>query len=173
MDNVVNEQTDSALQIYLQLYTALCEKSRVRTVESLKNSIQQAIKETRNMEQFKLNGNSAELKFARIDDLKLETIMAPLFSTAGEKRIQLRKLDLSYNEIRNKGSALIAKLVKEESFLGSLDLKFNAIGDEGGADIASALAYSSSIVDVDLSGNPIGELGGMALASSLQVLDID
>ena len=60
------------------------------------------------LEELQLKGTMSDLKYSRIDDTRLETIISPL-STGPNF---LRVIDLSFNEIGNKGAILLSKLIK-------------------------------------------------------------
>lgn len=78
-------------------------------------------------------------------------------------------MDLSYNEIGNKGALILAKMVKDDTFIEHLSLKSNSIGAVGAEALAKSFSYNTSISYFDFSDNTLGEEGGMALASTLQV----
>jgi Ran GTPase-activating protein (RanGAP) involved in mRNA processing and transport len=78
-------------------------------------------------------------------------------------------LDLSYNEIGNKGALLLARMIKDDSFIENLNLKSNNIGPVGAEAIGKSLSYNSTISKFDISDNNLGEEGGMSIASALQV----
>jgi hypothetical protein len=73
------------LQDYLTKYTAVCDKKRIKPIESIRKNIESAVNTllqniliySQTFNEFLLKGSSSELKYHRIDDNKLETILAP------------------------------------------------------------------------------------------------
>ena len=74
---------------------------------------------------------------------------------------RLQGLDLSYNEIGDKGAIELADGLKDCKSLQSLNLKGNKIGDEGSIGLADKLKDCKSLQSLDLVGNNIGDEGAM------------
>jgi hypothetical protein len=96
------------MQDYLTKYTTNCEAKKIKAVESVVSSFEEAIRNQYSLDSLLLKGSNPELRYSRIDDEKLEVILAPLLKGGN---LFLRKLDLSYNEISNKGAGIISKFL--------------------------------------------------------------
>ncbi|KAI8927929.1 hypothetical protein BC831DRAFT_398073, partial [Entophlyctis helioformis] len=153
-----------ALVDFLDKYVNMCEKKRVPVLSTVKKTLEQAIDSGELPDMLKLCGTIPELKFRRIDDDTLESIIQPM---AGMSLV--RQLDLSYNEIGNKGAHILAKILKDDQSIEVLILRSNSITADGAVAISKALTYNEHITYLDFSDNVIGDEGGMAIASMLQV----
>ena len=80
----------------------------------------------------------------------------------------LTQLNLSDNELRDKGSAAIAKMLDRSPALRTLDLRHNVIGDVGGVALAQALKdANTSLTCLNLENNSICDHAGVCLAKAL------
>ena len=79
----------------------------------------------------------------------------------------LRHLDLSRNNLQNKGAAVVASLLSRLPALLSLHLGRNSISANGAEFIAKALAENTKMETLDLRFNRLGDRGVSALFSSL------
>jgi len=68
----------------------------------------------------------------------------------------LRSLNLSDNQIGEKGAGAVARVLAASPALRVLNLAKNDLGEEGGALIGEALAYNSTLRDLSLALNAIG-----------------
>ncbi|OAJ44014.1 hypothetical protein BDEG_27312 [Batrachochytrium dendrobatidis JEL423] len=152
-----------ALVDYLDKYVTSCENRQISPVMAVKKTVERAIDSGEMPDIMKLNGTITELRYHRIDDGMLETIFLPMVGLS-----LVRHIDLSYNEIGNRGAFAIAKVLKDDNAMETLILKSNNIGSEGVIAITKSLAYNEKLIHLDLSENNIGDDGGMAMASLLQ-----
>ncbi|KAK5670397.1 hypothetical protein BDV3_002609 [Batrachochytrium dendrobatidis] len=153
-----------ALVDYLDKYVTSCENRQISPVMAVKKTVERAIDSGEMPDIMKLNGTITELRYHRIDDGMLETIFLPMVGLS-----LVRHIDLSYNEIGNRGAFAIAKVLKDDNAMETLILKSNNIGSEGVIAITKSLAYNEKLIHLDLSENNIGDDGGMAMASLLQI----
>ena len=80
----------------------------------------------------------------------------------------LQVLDVSNNNIRDRGAKFIATALENNEHLEVLNLSSNAITESGGTSLAKALQHNQSLRSLDLSENPIG---GQALGAFKTLLD--
>ncbi|KAJ3372343.1 hypothetical protein HDU91_003953 [Kappamyces sp. JEL0680] len=153
-----------AVEDFLDRYTGICSRKKIPTISFLVDHLQNAINSGDTVESLRLKGNSPDLQKTRISDEVLDSIVSAL-PVGGF----LRVLDLSYNEIGNKGAFPLAKFIKDDNLLEVLILKSNNIGGSGMLAICEAMQVNSKINYLDVSSNAVEEEGGMAIASMLQV----
>eukprot|EP00842_Homolaphlyctis_polyrhiza_P002430 jgi/Hompol1/3188/HPOL_006393-RA len=153
-----------ALVDYLDKYNTTCEKKNITTVAAVKRVVERAIDSGDTPDSFQLNGMIPELRFRRLDDETVESIFLPMVGVSF-----VRCVDLSYNEIGDRGAFSIAKVLKDDISIEVLILRSNNITGDGAAAIAKSLTYNEKLVTLDISANSIGDDGGMALATLLQV----
>ena len=89
-------------------------------------------------------------------------------AAALEENSTLTSLDLSWNEIGDKGATSMAAALEKNSTLTSLDLSENEIGHIGAASLAAALQKNSTLTSMSLRGNDIGDEGVASLAAALE-----
>lgn len=65
----------------------------------------------------------------------------------------LRRLDLSWNSLTDKGAEALANVLQKNSVLESLKLSSNAIGDDGVRALADALHADMALSELDIVGN--------------------
>ena len=82
----------------------------------------------------------------------------------------LQHLDLSYNQISDRGAHQLASVLQERTTLQSLDLTYNKIGPSGARSIADALFHNhhSRLAWLNLSLNRIGPEGAKSFAPVLK-----
>src|SRR6185312_5214865 len=85
-----------------------------------------------------------------------------------EALILHKSLNLSHYNLRDTGTAAVAKALSSNSSLTSLDLIYNQIGDKGAAALAKALESNLSLMSLNLNNNKIGDTGAAALAKALE-----
>ena len=78
------------------------------------------------------------------------------------------RIDLSGNEIGNSGALDIAEALKANNSVTEIDLSCNEIGEKGALEIAEALKANKSVTRIDLSGNEIGNSGALDIAAALE-----
>ncbi|KAJ3039897.1 hypothetical protein HDV00_011680 [Rhizophlyctis rosea] len=149
---------------YLETYSKLCEEKNTFHIRSLRSTLENAVANGAYPEHFKLNGNSTELRHTRISDDYLEILLTPMRGGGF-----LRMLDLSYNEIGDKGAKLLGDLLKDDVQLEVLNLTSNNIGSEGAGAIAKALHVNDKMHTLHLGSNPLKDEGGMHFAEMLQI----
>ncbi|KAH9270898.1 hypothetical protein BASA83_006851 [Batrachochytrium salamandrivorans] len=149
---------------YLNKYVVSCEKMCISPVMAVKKTVGQAIDSGEIPDMMKLNGTITELRYRRIDDDIVESIFLPMVGMS-----LFRYIDLSYNEIGNRGAFALAKVLKDDAAIEVLILRSNNISSEGVISITKSLTYNEKLAHLDLSENPIGDEGGMAIASLLQI----
>lgn len=79
----------------------------------------------------------------------------------------LSSLDLSWNDIGNKGAAKVVEAVLPLSFLTTLNLSGNRVADAGAAEVARLVAESASLVELDVSSNDFSLVGVEAVISAI------
>nr|KAJ3422039.1 hypothetical protein HK105_001422 [Polyrhizophydium stewartii] len=164
---------------YLEKYMTICERKQTPPLMLIKKTFEHAIDSGESPDILKLSGTQTELRYRRIDDDIAECIFQPMVGIS-----IVRCVDLSYNEIGDRGAFVIAKVLKssveliptlaffmhqDDLAIEVLILRSNNITGEGAAAICKALTYNEKVTHMDLSGNAIGDEGGMAIASILQV----
>ncbi|KAJ1564636.1 Leucine-rich repeat-containing protein 34 [Nowakowskiella sp. JEL0078] len=160
-----------AMQVvdYLDEYTTLCQSKSTFVVRSLQTSLEVAIEGGEIPTEFRLNGNSDELRYTRLNDDYLEIILIPLGPSPSAGFSYLKLLDVSYNEIGNNGAILLAKFILNDKILETLILTSNCIESVGAEAIAKALHINQSLHTLSLSNNSIEDIGGMSFAEMLQI----
>ena len=96
-----------AIEEYLEKYNATSSKKKIPVIKSLVEDLEEAINTGDAIETFFLKGTIPDLKNMRINDDMVDCLMNS-FSGPGF----LRVIDLSYNDIGDKGATTIAKFVK-------------------------------------------------------------
>ncbi|KAJ3320598.1 hypothetical protein HDV06_005116 [Boothiomyces sp. JEL0866] len=144
------------LEDYLDRYTALCQKKKIPIVNCLVKRIKDAIENGDTFDDFYLKGTYPDLRLRRISDDMAESIISSLHGLEF-----LKVIDLSYNEIGDKGAT--------DTLLEVLMLQSNNLGAAGIAAICKSLQYNTQITYLDLSNNEITDEAGLAIASMLQI----
>ncbi|OCT79585.1 dynein regulatory complex subunit 5 [Xenopus laevis] len=118
------------------------------------NSLAQTLKVFRNLKVFRLHKS-------KLDDDKARIVVRSLLNHPA-----LVHLDMSHNQISDRGARAIAKLLNE-SRLQILNLSNNNVGPHGAKAIAHALARNSILRNLNLRLNHIGNEGGQILCNAL------
>ena len=71
------------------------------------------------------------------------------------RSLVIKKLDLSFNNITNKGAEYLAIALAKNKALQSLNLSFNRIKDKGGLALSKVLSENQSIIELNLKENDI------------------
>ncbi|KAJ3212140.1 hypothetical protein HDU67_004010 [Dinochytrium kinnereticum] len=160
------QDASNSMQVidFLDSYNQLCAASHLPVIQHLQAKLQEAIDGGLLPKRFDLNGNNKELRTRRLNDDYAEILMMPL---AGINFLQ--ELDLSFNEIGDRGGRAIASFLKDDKYLRILKLNSNSIGPDGGIAIAKALNINETLQVIDISDNSIADPGGMEIAAMLQI----
>ncbi|KAE8600168.1 hypothetical protein XENTR_v10013114 [Xenopus tropicalis] len=118
------------------------------------NSLAQALRVFRNLKVFRLHKS-------KVDDDKACVLVRSLLNHPA-----LVHLDLSHNQVSDRGARAIAKLLKE-SALRVLDLSNNNVGAHGAQALAHALTNNWTLRNLSLRLNHVGNEGGQALCNAL------
>lgn len=78
-----------------------------------------------------------------------------VFSTSLAIADTIKKLDLSFNNIKNKGAEYLSKALAQNNSIISLNLSFNKIKNKGGCALAKALQDNSCLEELNLKENGI------------------
>jgi Leucine Rich repeat len=121
----------AVLQDYLNKYTTLCEKKNVHPCEIIRRKIEHAVaheyalltQRTARRVQSERHKCGYKVLPNRRQQARDYNHPVPVRSV-----VFLTNLDLSYNEIGNKGALLLAKLIKDDAVIEFLNLKSNNIG---------------------------------------------
>ncbi|KAJ3224687.1 hypothetical protein HK099_008072 [Clydaea vesicula] len=149
---------------FLDGYTKLCQQKKSPVVKTIQKLLQVAIDGGHVPKKLDFRGTCNELKYDRINNETLENVLKPLSSSTF-----LREINLSFNEIGDKGAMEIASYIKCDLTLEVLHLNSNNIGVEGGTAIAQALLINESLFTLNIAYNHIKDEGGMEFASMLQI----
>ena len=95
------------IQEFMDRYTGICTRKRSTPIPIIMHLLQKSITEDIDITSLNLKGTQSDLKNNRVNDDSLDIIVNS-FSTTGF----LRVLDLSFNEIGDKGAITLAKLLK-------------------------------------------------------------
>lgn len=87
-----------------------------------------------------------------------------------EKNKSLKKLNLAYNHLGDKGIESIAKALEENKTLKSLNLTGNNISDEGLGYIIKTLEKNKSLIHLNLFANLITDKGAKLLRECINNL---
>lgn len=104
------------------------------------------------------------LDFRQKANVGMEAIVESLSTNS-----TLTKLDLSANDIDNRGALAISNALKINTTLCRLDLAYNWIDEEGVKSIASALAINTTLTALFLQYNFICDEGVFALAEAARI----
>ncbi|KAI8622230.1 hypothetical protein BC830DRAFT_1090570 [Chytriomyces sp. MP71] len=164
--NAGDSSADDSIHVidFLDEYVKACKDVSIKAIESLTQELQESVDSGTIPKKLKLNGNKPELRFSRIDDAHIKILVRALDSNNF-----LTFIDLSYNEIGDKGAVDVAGFLRTDTRVRKLVLQSNKIGEQGGSVLAKALVHNETLEEVDLSYNPIGNQGGMEVAAMLQV----
>eukprot|EP00940_MAST-03C_sp_MAST-3C-sp2_P000627 g627.t1 len=90
--------------------------------------------------------------------------------TGAENVLEIRRLDLSYNQIGDVGATALVDLLRPSSkvVVRELLLEGNCIAAKGVAAIAEQLQHNSKLRLLNLNGNDLGRSGGSSLIRSLK-----
>ncbi|KAM4693638.1 dynein regulatory complex subunit 5 [Discoglossus pictus] len=120
------------------------------------NSLANTFKTWRNLKVLRLNKS-------KVDDGKVRILVRKLLDHPS-----LIHLDLSHNQISDRGARAIGKLLNQ-SKLQILNLCNNNIRPHGAQAIAHALTTNTTLINLNLRLNHIGDEGGQALCQALQL----
>jgi len=96
-----------------------------------------------------------------------DEIIIELASSLGTNTY-ITKIDLSVNQITNKGAKAIGKALETNTVITEIDLSGNQISHEGAEAIAKALETNNNIKRIYLNINQISNQGGKAIAKALE-----
>ncbi|KAI8848200.1 hypothetical protein BC829DRAFT_394639 [Chytridium lagenaria] len=162
--NTDNDASNSMQVIdFLDSYLQACSFKQLPVVPHLQAKLQEAIDGGALPKIFDLNGNHPNIRNIRLTDDYAELLTAPLSAINF-----LQELDLSFNEIGDRGARAIAGFLKDDKYLKVLKLNSNSIKAEGGMAIAKALNINETLTFIDVGDNEIGDVGGMEFAAMLQ-----
>jgi Ran GTPase-activating protein (RanGAP) involved in mRNA processing and transport len=85
------------------------------------------------------------------------------------KNVGIRKLILSFNDIKNKGAEFIAAGLSKNKYLKHLNLSFNKIKNKGGIAISKALLENNCLEKLNLKDNGLKNPAGQHLSKTCQV----
>lgn len=161
----------SSTKEFSDKYQKLCRKRGQNAVPYLMETLKTSELAGEAIDFINLKGSLPAMRNHRIDDEDLECISIALTGSP-----MLRMLDLSYNEIGDKGAEAISKfikvlelIIKVDAVLEVLILKSNNMGPAGITAISNAMHFNNQINYLDLSDNNFGDGGGISLAKMLQV----
>jgi hypothetical protein len=151
----------------IKLLNTLKTNETVRTLTISNNIIDNrsmykifdALQYNKTLENLYIAGNSITFNLPKIQKPDLLKIFINL---------SLKKLDLSNNNIGDKGLNVLATVLKVNKSIIDLNLSNNNIGDKGASEIAEALKQTKSIDTIDLSNNNIGYIGASKIVESLR-----
>ncbi|ORZ27552.1 hypothetical protein BCR44DRAFT_1455572 [Catenaria anguillulae PL171] len=160
------QNTAMSLQVidYLEAYNLQCARRNAFPIPFLQALLTKCIDDGQIPSEFHLLGNHAELREHRLTDDYLDILIIPF---AGKDF--LTTLDLSYNQITDKGGAILAKWLRTTQTLRELILASNSLGPGAGSVLSESLTVNTTLTTLDLSHNNLGNDGGMAVAGMLQV----
>eukprot|EP00435_Cladocopium_sp_Y103_P004059 s1775_g1.t1 len=81
---------------------------------------------------------------------------------------RVRRMDLRYRKIGDRGAECLSEILLENSSLQKLELDYNGISSGGAARIAEALTMNSTLTHLYLCNNFIDDEGAIHLASALE-----
>lgn len=116
----------------------------------------------------------AVLKYSHtLQDLNLsrnnvaEGVMQLLEGLQESEETDLRRLDLSWNSLRDNAAVRLASLLRGNGVLQSLNLASNAIGTQGIISLAKSLPYDVALRELDIVGNQAEDSSAAVLATVL------
>eukprot|EP00434_Breviolum_minutum_P040231 symbB.v1.2.035745.t1/scaffold4882.1/size33489/1 len=80
----------------------------------------------------------------------------------------VRRMDLRYRKIGDRGAASLAEILQENCTLEKLELDFNGISSGGAACLAEVLTMNSTLTHLYLCNNSIDDEGAIHLAAALE-----
>ncbi|KAJ1493051.1 hypothetical protein T484DRAFT_1930045 [Baffinella frigidus] len=111
-----------------------------------------------------IKGNSQENFHARIGDPDVEALVA-VFAQYSFGHV--RTIDLSWNDITDKGCQALAGLLRASPKITRLNLAYNSIGEAGITVLSEALIANNKLLFLDVRGNKVGDHGGLEIAKML------
>ncbi|XP_072307423.1 leucine-rich repeat-containing protein 34 [Eucyclogobius newberryi] len=150
------------MQARAEVYHRFCAENEIKTNPHVSDVLGKTPKTKKSV--WKLCGNNKLNPFPRLDDEDALALSKCLLNTT-----DVTALDLSYNNITDKGVKHLAELLQGENSLRSLDLTFNDIGESGAQLLSQSLQSNTTLLSLTLSGNKVKNVGAMRLADLLQV----
>ena len=103
-----------------------------------------------------------------VDDECVEMLAGGVNFMSSEGLKNVRTLNMTTNNITERGAATLAEMLKENRTLEQLDVNHNSIGDGGATALAEMLKENRTLQQLNVSLNSIGVGGATALAEMLK-----
>ncbi|KAL7750991.1 Vacuolar protein-sorting-associated protein 36 [Sorochytrium milnesiophthora] len=145
-------------------YNALCDRRKRSQIGYLQSLLSTCIEKKSIPDALMLPGTHPDMRKRRMNDDDIDIVL-----TAQEENDFIHLLDVSFNEIGDRGAASIAQWLRKTTIAEELRLSGNSIGAAGAQAISEALHSNKSLKVLDLSGNEIGDEGGLHIAAMLQI----